>query len=356
MLRFRITAWPLSPLPLPRVSRLPCRLADGLPVVVPDLVALLEGHDPADLFRLNSITEPVRLSGETYLELLRLDPAHPAAAASFTRRYGVLGGIWAREFLRNARLPGLPSTAGYAGLADQEQDLALKQQAVRQEFGRLPSARLRQLLSDSDQPLHDLCQAAETLAEFRFAAGLLRDLAQAWLVLRERRDPSSVTWDLAAHQDVARQPPWGAATLLTHVLPALLSSFGPRLQAEMTGPFLPGEAGLAQLFELPADTPEVREQAGPPAVHLFEACALELFNHIAEDATYRTCASETCDRIFVRQQGRARYGQNRTAGELLYCSASCARAQAQRRYRRRHRSKTVTEPGIRDVDAAQPAE
>lgn len=300
-------------------------------------MALLEGHDPADLFRLGGLTEPVQLSGETYLELLRLDLADAADAASFTRRYGVLGGIWAREFLRNARLPGFPSSAGYAGLAGQKQDWPLRQQAVRQELARLPSARLRPLLGDSDQLLHDLCQAAETLAEFRFAAGLLRDLAQAWRVLRERRDPSSVTWDLAPHQDMARQPPWGAATLLTHVLPTLLSSFSPRLQVEMTGPFLPGEAGVAQLFELPADAPEVREQAGPPAVHLFEACALELFNHIAEDATYRTCANETCGRIFVRQQGRAQYGQNRTAGHLLYCSASCARAQAQRRYRRRHR-------------------
>ena len=337
MPRFRITAWPLSPLPLPRVNRMPCRLADGLPVVVPDLMALLEGHDPADLFHLDSLTEPVQLSGETYLELVRLDLADIGAADSFTRRNGVLGGIWAREFLRSARLPGVPSSAGYAGLVDQEQGWPLKEQAVRQELDRLPGSRLRRLLRDSDQLLQRLCQAAETIAEFRFAAGLLRDLALAWLVLRERRDPSAATWALAPHRDVARLAPWGAATLLTNVLPALLSSFGPRLQWEMTGPFLPGEAGVAQLFELPDDDPEVREQARPPAVHLFEACALELFNHIAEDATYRTCANETCGRIFVRQQGRAQYGQNRTAGELLYCSASCARAQAQRRYRRRHR-------------------
>ena len=338
MPRFRITVWPESPLPLPRVSRLPCRLADGLPVVVPDLVALLEGHDPADLFHLDGLTEPVQLSGETYLVLARRDLTDiGAAAGSFTRRYGVLGGIWARELLRNAHLPGFPASAGYAGLVDQKQDWPLKQQAIRQELGRLPGARLRQLLSDSDQLLQDLCQTAETHAEFRFAAGLLRDLAQAWRMLRERRDPSGATWDLAPHRDAARQAPWGVATLLTHVLPALLSTFGPRLQWEMTGPFLPGEAGVAQLFELPADDPQVREQASPPAVRLFEACALELFNHIAEGATYRTCANETCGKTFVRQQGRAQYGQNRTTGELLYCSASCARAQAQRRYRRRHR-------------------
>ncbi len=67
----------------------------------------------------------------------------------------------------------------------------------------------------------------------------------------------------------------------------------------------------------------------------YTVAAIQLFNHIVEDATYRVCNNETCGRTYVRQINDAEPVWHRTRG-TRYCSARCAEAQSSRLYRRRH--------------------
>jgi len=73
---------------------------------------------------------------------------------------------------------------------------------------------------------------------------------------------------------------------------------------------------------------------GEPRPDLYSALCLQLANHIAEGTTVRRCQSETCQKMFVRQQGGARHGQHRTTG-VMYCSTYCGNAQWQREHRRK---------------------
>jgi len=67
---------------------------------------------------------------------------------------------------------------------------------------------------------------------------------------------------------------------------------------------------------------------------LLDALVIQFFNDVAGCVTYKTCANERCQGLFVNQIDRQSKRHSRQNG-TLYCSPRCARAQAQRNYRRR---------------------
>jgi hypothetical protein len=68
---------------------------------------------------------------------------------------------------------------------------------------------------------------------------------------------------------------------------------------------------------------------------LLDILVMQLFNDIAAGIAYKTCANDTCRGLFVHQIDRTADRHFRSKG-TRYCSPRCARAQAQRNYRRRN--------------------
>jgi hypothetical protein len=101
--------------------------------------------------------------------------------------------------------------------------------------------------------------------------------------------------------------------LLDVTVTSALSGFGPRLNDKLSN----AAENWADLWSF---------------VPLYSIMMAELFNHIVSGAPTRRCANTRCNQLFAYQQGRVTKGTGRSRG-VLYCSASCARAVAQRAYR-----------------------
>lgn len=313
--RFRITTWPGTPLPYPKIW-----LDRNRYVLLPS------GGIFLDLLQ-NSQMREVNLEGmEIYLELLALDLRKESDILAFVNTYGPLG------IRRGGRqLWWGPKDEPYAGviyfgfreqvkhdLEDSVKSSLREIQAVMADFEFRP-----------EEETEDEEFLPETLAEFRYGASWLRDLVRAWRWVSEDIEPKEwecSIWDASPNEEPDGPPEdkRDAAFLLEDGLDLALAPFHPRV-------FQPLPAHRQRRL-----SPSQPFGQGTPAFFL---CCLELFNHIAEHATYKRCSNETCARLFVRQTGRAAHGQYRRRG-VKYCSAECAKAQAQRAYRRRKAATT----------------
>ncbi len=160
--------------------------------------------------------------------------------------------------------------------------------------------------------------------------GICEPLATARIALRWIRDLTTIVLEL---DDLDGGPSRWESTwvprpesrtkallVLEGGLEALLRPFSPRLRI----------------------VEESRGDVDTPIFHapLVSLLAMQLYNHLAEQAPFRTCANEQCGQRFVTHQGRAVHGQNKRAGGgVKYCSYTCSRAQATRNYRKRQKDK-----------------
>jgi hypothetical protein len=270
---------------------------------------------------------------EIYLRLAALNAESDEEVLDFVNRFGMIQ-IYEPDAEERRLRAGVVVRAPYAALSaypgfddldeyDERPDLLAAARAARAAVIDLTLV---------EQGVHT---PPATIQEFRWAARCMRDLVHAYRCLSEERPATDFAWENAMFAlDVELQrrgesrgfwtPDRDMQEFLVDTLELGLADYSPRL---VYRPDL-----------WPTRTDDWAEHFGHSAGGIWAICCLEFFNHIAEGAIFKDCANETCGRPFVRQTGRAVYGQRRRTG-VRFCSHSCARAQAQRAYERRQRSR-----------------
>lgn len=269
--------------------------------------------------------------GETYLRLLDVNLDDAEAILQFSNTYSVMG-IYDTE---TGEFPFLPQRQS---LWMVESDLKAGRQEANNALRAIEAASGAQpfvLGHATDDP------SIEPLEEFRVAARYITDAVTAWRLLRDDLETGDSDWvsPLATMNTttatVRARNSLTVAANLEAVVNSALTAVPPSLHVGTHKAIAPPrnaapDAGLVA----PAKDTAI------PVVPLYAVCALELFNHIVENATYKRCQHEPCGRTFVRQSGRAAVGQYHRTG-TKYCDHNCASAAKQRAHRRRKREATA---------------
>ncbi|MFE1781028.1 hypothetical protein ACFW9F_00170 [Streptomyces sp. NPDC059506] len=277
--RFRPTLWPGTPVPAPELEPVAGAQVDG------DFIVW-------DVGRPGRERKTVALPEDFYLrELMEIDPSDMATVATWMSTYGHFCGMGEDLDLRNWTFEAEEEVAR---LAEQEHP----QRHGWSVHRGLVAIHLREAQEAVGTWI--ACQREGGLDEL-----IEPDINEESLALVRKEGLDVRDFDQLREIEL-----WLRLGQLQNSLHAALSSFS---------------IGIGSLADR------------RPTI--YSVAFLQMYNHIAENATIRECANETCQRAFVRQRGRAEYGQNRTSG-IKYCTRECARAQAQRELRRRRKQQT----------------
>jgi hypothetical protein len=303
-----MTVWPGTLVPVPLLLVPQVRLVKG------SVLLFGSSSEPGELLEDADVAE---LPPEFYLrEFLELDASDPAEVLAFCKKWGPVGRGDCSD------LPDLPYAGRYA--LDADRAMPLPWSAGWEYFDQEGRERtMRRFGFRQIREVHSVGRVAvyrdalfNMLQLWRFLQGGLSapELAEA------ARPASGNIYMALRRKELSTIDATRASFELMIQLNGALQAFHVRLELH-TNKFAP---------------------LGAPLPNVFEACCLQLANHIAENATYSRCANETCGRLFVRQRGGSKIAESRGAEHgqyhtrsVLYCTPQCARAQAARAARRR---------------------